>query len=214
MVEQAGNLTMESSRILVLFACVLLLAHRIANAAGPTALLLSDEQVVASATGTPVEPGKNWSVGMPSTVDPPARSQMAESQPTNSNAAPIPPGSQLMLQQAIAIALKYHPRLQEATDDTSAAQQQIGQARSYLGPQLFGGAQYLRSTDNGIGNASYYNLDGAFPRLTGTNHNLPSNDFSQNWNTSNNYMGGVMLSQFLVDFGRRHGFVSERQFEA
>ena len=23
-----------------------------------------------------------------------------------------------------------------------------------------------------------------------------------------------MLSQFLVDFGRRHGFVSERQFEA
>jgi outer membrane protein len=139
---------------------------------------------------------------------------MAESQPTNSNAAPIPSGSQLTLKQAIAIALKYHPRLQEAADNTSAAQQQIGQARSYMGPQLFGGAQYLRSTDNGIGNASYYNLEGAFPRLTGTNHNLPSNDYSQNWDTSNNYMGGVMLSQFLVDFGRRHGFVSERQFEA
>ena len=36
MVEQAGNLTMESSRVLVLFACVLLSAHRVANAAGPT----------------------------------------------------------------------------------------------------------------------------------------------------------------------------------
>jgi len=212
--EQAGNLTMESSRILVLFTCVLLSAYRVANAAGPTAALLGDTQVAASATGTPVEPGKNWSVGMPSAVNPPALGQAAQSQPTNSNAAPIPPGSQLTLKQAIAIALKYHPRLQEAADNTSAAQQQIGQARSYLGPQLFGGAQYLRSTDNGIGNASYYNLDGAFPRLTGTNHNLPSNDFSQTWDTSNNYMGGVMLSQFLLDFGRRHGFVSERQFEA
>ena len=120
----------------------------------------------------------------------------------------------MTLKQAIAIALKYHPRLQEAEDNTSAAQQQIGQARSYLGPQLFGAAQYLRSTTNGIGNTTYYNPDGAFPRVTGTNHDLPSNDTSQSWDTNNDYMGGVMLSQFLVDFGRRHGFVSERQFEA
>ena len=120
----------------------------------------------------------------------------------------------MTLKEAIAIALKYHPRLQEAADNTSAAQQRIGQARSYLGPQLFGAAEYLRSTDNGIGNTQYYNADGAFPRISGTNHDLPANDTSQRWNTSNNYMGGVMLSQFLVDFGRRHGFVSERQFEA
>ena len=129
-------------------------------------------------------------------------------------AAPISPGSQLTLKEAIQIALKYHPRLQEAADNTSAAKQQIGQARSYLGPQLFGATQYLRSTDNGIGNTSYYNPDGAFPRISGTNHNLSANDTSQSWDTSNNYMGGVMLSQFLADFGRRHGFVSERQFEA
>ena len=120
----------------------------------------------------------------------------------------------MTLKQAIAIALKYHPRLQEAEDNTNAAQQQIGQARSYLGPQLFGAAQYLRSTTNGIANTTYYNADGAFPRVSGTNHDLPSNDTSQSWDTNNNYMGGVMLSQFLVDFGRRHGFVSERQFEA
>src|SRR6202161_1595663 len=110
---------------------------------------------------------------------------------------PIRPGSQLTLKDAIAIALKYHPRLQEAEDNTSAAQQQIGQARSYLGPQLFGAAQYLRSTENGIGNASYYNADGAFPRISGTNHNQPANDTSQSSDTINNYMAGVTLSQFL-----------------
>jgi outer membrane protein len=205
---------MQSSRILVLSACVLLLAHGVVNAAGPTAVLLGDAQATASAPGTPLMPGENWPLGTSSTVNPSTRSVAAQSQPTNSTGGPIPPGSQLTLKDAIAIALKYHPRLQEAADNTSAAQQQIGQARSYLGPQLFGAAQYLRSTDNGIGNASYYNPDGAFPRLTGTNHNLPSNDVSQTSDTSNNYMGGVMLSQFLVDFGRRHGFVSERQFEA
>jgi len=214
MVEQAGNLTMESSRILVLCACVLLSAHRVADAAGPTAGIPGDAQATASAPGTPMMPGENWPLGTSSTVNPSTLSVTAQSQPTNSTGGPIPPGSQLTLKDAIAIALKYHPRLQEAADNTSAAQQQIGQARSYLGPQLFGAAQYLRSTDNGIGNASYYNPDGAFPRLTGTNHALPSNDVSQNSDTSNNYMGGVMLSQFLVDFGRRHGFVSERQFEA
>jgi outer membrane protein len=133
---------------------------------------------------------------------------------TNSSGPPIPPGAQLTLKQAIQIALKYHPRLQEAADNTSAAQQQIGQARSYLGPQLFGVTQYLRSSDNGIGNAQFYNPDGAFPRISGTNHNLPANDTSQNFDTDNNYMGGVALTQFLFDFGRRHGFVSERQFEA
>ncbi|MGD0119194.1 MAG: TolC family protein [Candidatus Binatus sp.] len=158
--------------------------------------------------------GEKWSVGTPSTINPSTLNLATQSVPANSNAGPIPPDSELTLKQAIAIALKYHPGLQEAEDDTRAAQQQIGQARSYLGPQLFGSAQYLRSTENGIGNASYYNADGAFPRITGTNHNLPSNDTSQSWDTSNNYMGGVTLSQFLVDFGRRHGFVSQRQFEA
>jgi outer membrane protein len=177
-------------------------------------VLPSDTQIASSAGATQSAAGENWSVGTPSTINPSTLNLPTQSQPANFNAGPIPPGSELTLKQAIAIALKYHPKLQEAEDDTRAAQQQIGQARSYLGPQLFGAAQYLRSTDNGIGNATYYNADGAFPRVTGTNHNLPSNDTSQSWDTSNNYMGGVTLSQFLVDFGRRHGFVSQRQFEA
>src|SRR5271170_2986879 len=106
---------MKSLRNLVLSTSVLLLAHGVVNAAGPTAALPGDTQVAAPAPG-----------------------------------APIAPGSQLTLKDAIAIALKYHPRLQEAEDNTSAAQQQIGQARSYLGPQLFGAAQYLRSTTTAL----------------------------------------------------------------
>jgi outer membrane protein len=184
---------METARILVLLSCALLSAHRIANAASPTAGSIGEPQVAISTIGSPMAPTAN---------------------PTNSSGAPIPPGSQLTLKEAIQIALKYHPRLQEAADNTSAAQQQIGEARSYLGPQLFGATQYLRSTENGIGNTSYYNADGAFPRISGTNHNQPATDTSQSSDTINNYMAGVTLSQFLVDFGRRHGFVSERQFEA
>jgi len=184
---------MQSVRTLILVSCALLSTYRIVNAASPATALVGQPQIGAPAVRTATPSSANS---------------------TNLSVTPIPPGAQLTLKEAIRIALKYHPRLQEAADNTSAAQQQIGEARSYLGPQLFGATQYLRSTDNGIGNTTYYNADGAFPRISGTNHNLPTNDTSQSWDTSNNYMGGVTLSQFLVDFGRRHGFVSERQFEA
>lgn len=130
------------------------------------------------------------------------------------NATVIRPNQQLTLDQAIKIALSNHPKIREAAADTGAASERIGEARSYLGPQVFGTAQYLRSTENGIGNTQYYNEDGAFPRVSGTNHDLASDDTSQSWDTSNNYMGGLALSQFLFDFGRRHGFVAQRQFEA
>jgi outer membrane protein len=133
---------------------------------------------------------------------------------TPADATPIVPGEELTLDQAIRIALQYHPREKEAAADTDAAHERVGQARSYMGPQVFGVGEYLRSTDNGIGNTSYYDTYEAFPRMTGINHDLPTNDFSQSWNTSNNYAGGLALSQFLFDFGRRHGFVREREYEA
>ncbi len=205
---------MESARILALLLFILLSAHRLANAAGLAAALPGNAQVTTSAPGTSLAPGEYSPPATSFNIKSSPDGLPAQSQPSGSIGGPIPPGSQLTLKQAIAIALKYHPRLQEAVDNTNAAQQQIGEARSYLGPQLFGAADYLRSTDNGIGNTQYYNPDGVLPRVSGTNHNLPANDTSQSWDTSNNYMGGVMLSQFLFDFGRRHGFVSERQFEA
>ena len=128
--------------------------------------------------------------------------------------SPIQAGEELSLDEAIRIALQYHPRQKEAEADTSAARERVGEAESYLGPQLFGTGQYLRSSSNGIGNTSYYNPGGMFPRITGANHDLPSGDFAQSWDSNNNYMGGLALSQFLFDFGRRRGLVNERRFEA
>jgi outer membrane protein len=127
---------------------------------------------------------------------------------------PIAPGAELTLKQAISIALKYHPHIKETSEYTAAAADRVGEARSYLGPQLFGVGQDLGSTENGIGNTTFYDSEGAFPRMTGINHDLPNGDFSQSWSTSNNYMAGLAVSQFLFDFGRRRGFVSQRKFEA
>jgi outer membrane protein len=127
---------------------------------------------------------------------------------------PLPARSQLTVRQAISIALRYHPRAAQASAETAAAEEQVGEARSYLGPQVYGISEYLRSTENGIGNTSYYNLNGVLPRITGTNHDLPSNDTSQSSDTSNNYVGGAAVSQYLFDFGRRRGLVTERKFEA
>lgn len=127
---------------------------------------------------------------------------------------PIVAGSQLTLEEAIAIALRYHPRIWEAAANSNAAEARVGEARSYLGPQVLVVGQDLGTTINGIGNTSYYDIDGAFPRMTGRNHDLPSNDFSQSFSADNNYMGGVSISQFLFDFGRHHGLVAQRRYEA
>jgi outer membrane protein len=135
-------------------------------------------------------------------------------QPDYSERLPIPPGAKLTLSQAISIALSNHPLAKQASDETRAAGERTAQARSYLAPQVLGVAQYLRTTDNGIGNTNFYNIDGAFPRLTGTNHNLPAGDFTQSSETSDNYLGGIAVSQFLFDLGRRRGYVAQRRFEA
>lgn len=127
---------------------------------------------------------------------------------------PIAAGTELTLKRAISIALEYHPRIREAAENLNAATARVGEARSYLGPQVLVVGQDLGSTDNGIGNTNYYNEEGAFPRISGTNHDLPAGDLNQNWDPSNNYMGGLSVSQFVLDFGRRRGFVSQRKFEA
>lgn len=130
------------------------------------------------------------------------------------DSSPIAPGSQLTLKEAISIALEFHPRRQQATAESGAAGERVGEARAALLPQVYSTAQYLRSTSNGIGNTQYYDLDGMFPRQSGSNHELPASDTSQIADTYNNYLGGVSLSQFLLDFGRRHGYVEQRRYEA
>ena len=130
------------------------------------------------------------------------------------DSSPITPGSMLTLKEAISIALEFHPRRREATAQAGAAGERVGEARAALLPQVYSTAQYLRTTANGIGNTEYYDINGMFPRVSGTNHELPANDTSQIADTYNNYLGGFSLSQFLLDFGRRRGYVEQRRYEA
>jgi outer membrane protein TolC len=127
--------------------------------------------------------------------------------------SPIQPGSQLTLKRAIEIAIEYHPRRQQAIAQAAAANEQVGVARSALLPQVTSLAEYLRATSNGIGNTQYYGF-GYVPRESGINHSQPINDFNQSSETFNSYMGGVSLSQFLFDFGRRRGYVAQKRYEA
>jgi outer membrane protein len=186
--------------------------------AGALGLPLSSAAApVSQVNAQPLAPPMTQSLAAQPGPNEPA-SLIANPASQNSGAAtsslPLPAGSRLSLKQAISIALKYHPRAAQAFAESAAAEEQVGEARSYLGPQVYGVSEYLRGTENGIGNTSYYNLNGVLPRISGVNHDLPANDTSQRWDTSNNYVGGAAVSQYLLDFGRRRGFVAERRFEA
>ena len=194
-------------------------AFRLSGLAAFIAILVCGAAGISGAAADPVGPTEAERTVSPARARLPGMSgssgaSTADSPGTPTNAAVGKPAEELTLEQAIEVALQNHPKITEAAADTSAADARIGEARSYLGPQLFGTAEYLRSTDNGIGNTSYYDAYGALPRMSGINHDLPANDFAQSWDTSNNYVGGLALSQFLFDFGRRRGLVAQRQFEA
>ena len=194
---------MAYQRILALFTCILIVTANFASAAQTNTQSPAGASAMPPATPSATSPG----VASPATTG---------SAPVFQTGAtvPISPGSSLTLKRAISIALEYHPRIKEAAENTNVASERVGEARSLLGPQVLGIGEDLGSTLNGIANTSYYDPAGMFPRMTGRNHDLPSNNFSQNWDTSNNYMSGVAVSQFLFDFGRRHGFVAQRRFEA
>lgn len=196
-------------RALLLAACVAIVTRGVAVAEGGGPASLSQESL---SIGSPI-PAPPVSSSPAEIINPGTGQPLARALGTSS-ALPLQAGSELTLKQAISIALKYHPRIREAAENFNAALARVGEARSFLGPQVLAVGQDLGSTDNGIGNTSYYDPEGAFPRVTGSNHDLPANDFTQRWNASNNYMAGVAVSQFLFDFGRRSGFVSQRRFEA
>ncbi len=121
--------------------------------------------------------------------------------------APLEPGAQLTLRTAIGLALRYHPARLAAQSEAGAAHERIGQAQAYLLPQVFGGAQYLRATDNGIGDTSYVPTIG-LARLPTQGRNTNSTD------TFDNYVMSVSAFQYLFDFGRTRGFIDQRRAEA
>lgn len=120
---------------------------------------------------------------------------------------PIELGSELTLQRAVELALQYHPARLAAQSEVGAAHERVGQARSALLPQVLGAAEYLRSTDNGIGDTSYLTPLG-FPRYPSNGRNSNSAD------TFDNYLMGVSAYQYLFDFGRTRGVIDQRKAEA
>ncbi len=117
------------------------------------------------------------------------------------------PGQRLTLGEAIGFTLENHPRRMAASSEAGAAEQQVGEAKSAMLPQVNGAADYLGSTQNGIGATNYLN-PGFIPR-----HNGATGE-SQHWSLENNYLGGVGASQYLFDFGRVRGEIDESRAQA
>ena len=117
------------------------------------------------------------------------------------------PGQRLTLGDAIGFTLENHPRRLAANSEAGAAEQQVGEAKSAMLPQVYGAADYLASTQNGIGAANYLN-PGFIPR-----HNGAAGE-SQAWSLENNYLGAVGATQYLFDFGRVRGQVAESRAQA
>jgi outer membrane protein len=120
---------------------------------------------------------------------------------------PLAPGAQLTLQKAVELALRYHPARLAAQAQAGAAQERTGEASSALLPQVYGSAQYLRGTDNGIGDTSYL-PDLGVARLPSVGRNTNS------WQTFDNYLMSVSAFQYLFDFGRARGLIDQRRAEA
>lgn len=117
------------------------------------------------------------------------------------------PGQHLTLGDAIGFTLENHPRRMAASSEAGAAEQQVGEARSAMLPQVYGAANYLGSTQNGIGETNYLN-PGFIPR-----HNGAAGQ-PQAWSLENNFLGGVGASQYLLDFGRVRGAIAESRAQA
>jgi outer membrane protein len=122
------------------------------------------------------------------------------------------PGEQLTLARAIELTLANHPRARQMRSESAAAGERVGEARSALLPQVYGAAEYLRSTDNPIGNTTFLN-PGFIPRITGTLHGAAPGA-GQSFSTTDNFLTGIAAHQYLLDFGRVRGFIAQRRAEA
>jgi outer membrane protein len=128
--------------------------------------------------------------------------------PLHAAEPPLKPGESLTLSRAIAIALAQHPAALAEQSRVTAAHERVGEARSELLPQVNGVAEYLRATNNGIGNTAYLSAPG-IPRFPTSGRHV-----NQLTDTFDNYLGGLTAYQYLLDFGRARGVVAERRAEA
>lgn len=124
----------------------------------------------------------------------------------------LQPGEKLTLERAIELTLRNHPRAMEMRSAATEIHERVGEANAALLPQVYSVGEYLRSTDNPIGNTTFLN-PGFIPRITGTLHGGSANP-SQSFSSTDNFLTGVAVQQFLFDFGRVRGMVNQRDAEA
>jgi len=117
----------------------------------------------------------------------------------------------LTLENAIALAYRNHPARLAEQARVGASRERIGEARSSLLPRVTGTAQYLRSTDNGIGPTVYWGASGV-PRMPSTGEGK-DNALSLA-DSFNNYLGSISAYQYLFDFGRHWGAIEQRTAES
>jgi outer membrane protein len=118
------------------------------------------------------------------------------------------PGEKLSLHRAVALALERHPARLAARSRMEAAGERVGEARSALLPQVYGVTEYLRATDNGIGDTTYLGAPG-ITRIPTTGRHV--NDLAA---TFDNYVAGISAYQYLYDFGRTRGRIEQRDAQA
>lgn len=121
---------------------------------------------------------------------------------------PILAGEKLTLDRAIALALANHPAKKAAEAEAGAAHERVGEAESAYLPQVYGVAEYLRATDNGIGDTAYLPAIGLSRAPTQGRH------VDQLSDTFDNVVGSIAAFQHLFDFGRTRGLVEQRDAEA
>ncbi len=132
---------------------------------------------------------------------------LAAPMPAHAADVALEPGAELTLDRAVHLALQLHPARLAAQSEVGAAGERLGAARSALLPQVLGAAEYLRATNNGIGDTAYLSPPG-FPRF-------PSSGRATNSTESfDNYLMGVSAYQYLFDFGRTRGMIDEQRAEA
>jgi outer membrane protein len=128
--------------------------------------------------------------------------------PVLADDVPLAAGEDLTLVRAIALALAHHPARMAAAARAGAAGERTGEARAHLLPQVFGVTEYLRGTDNGIGDTAY------LPALGVTRAPTQGRHVNQLTDTFDNYLAAVSAYQYLFDFGRTRGLVEQRDAEA
>ena len=104
------------------------------------------------------------------------------------------------LDAAVKLALRQHPRLAIARQQTQAAKARVGQAKADYLPRIDGWLEYLRASENGS-IASFHGVPGL--SRTGSNTRM-----GVSWNDSfNNYMAVLAVQQVIYDSGRTGGAV-------